>query len=65
MTEDTKHNIDDMCYQSMLQLWRHAQSAHPYFQGEIGDYFSNSMNAKRAIITDEEHTRISKNIGWD
>ncbi len=64
MTEETKGNIDDMNYRSMFQLWRFAPSEHPYFQGEIGAYFTKSMKEKRSKLTDKEHTHTSKEIGW-
>ena len=64
MTDETKQNIDDMHYQSMLQLWRFAKSGHPYFIGETGIYFTDSMKAKRKLITDAQYTAVSKRIGW-
>lgn len=47
MTYKTKNKIDSMDYQSMLELWRFAEIGHPYFTGEIGDYFSQSMSLKK------------------
>ena len=64
MTEETKKNIDNMTYISMLSLWRNAQIGHPYLTGIVGDYFSEVMKNKRAEITAEEHTQASKHIGW-
>jgi len=65
MNNKTKESIDNMSYDSMLYLWRNEPIGHPYFQGETGDYFTSIMKAKRANITDSEHTKTSKNIGWE
>ncbi len=65
MDQCTKNNIDLMVYQMMLQLWRHAPIGHPYMSGEVGEYFSKSMQEKRELIDDAQHTAISKKIGWD
>ena len=64
MNEETKQNIDSMSYQSMLSLWRFSPSGHPYFQGEIGTYFSKVMSEKQKQLPEGEHIRISKAIGW-
>lgn len=65
MTDKAKQDIDDMDYTNMLTLWRYASIGHPYFIGEQGEYFNKIMKEKREKITDGEHTRISKQIGWD
>lgn len=65
MTDETKQTIDNMNYTSMLALWRFAHVGHPYFRDETGNYFNKIMKEKRDKITDEEHTRISKQIGWN
>ena len=69
MNEETKQNIDSMSYQSMLSLWRFSlwrfsSSGHPYFQSEIGTYFSKVMSEKQKQLPEGEHIRISKAIGW-
>lgn len=65
MTQETKRQIDEMKYEDMLCLWRFAPIGHPMFQGETGNYFSESMKLKRSNISDMEHTEISKRIGWN
>jgi hypothetical protein len=62
--ESVKTTIDNMTYESMFSLWRFAKVGHPMFQGETGKYFSEVMKEKRKLISDEEHTRISKDLGW-
>lgn len=57
--------VDAMTYKEMFRLWRFAPSGNKYFVNDhIGRYFSNSMREKRSRITNEEYTRISKEIGW-
>ncbi len=65
MTDEIKRTIDNMNYKGMLQMWRFELSGHPYFEGEVGIYFSNAMRRKKEKLEDGEHTRISKEIGWD
>lgn len=65
MTEETKSNINNMSYESMLSLWRNAPSGHPYFQGDTGDYYSKVMAEKRSKEGNAAHVRASKNIGWN
>ena len=64
INRDTKEAIDNMNYIGMLSLWRNAPSGHPYFEGETGEYFSAVMKNKRDKISDAEHTKASKSIGW-
>jgi hypothetical protein len=64
MTEETKKNIDSMSYESMLSLWRSAPSGHPYFQGEIGQYYKEVMFKKRDA-NPSGAVAASKSVGWD
>ncbi len=64
MTETTKANIDNMSYEDLLSLWRHSPSGHPYFQGDIGDDYSQVMAEKKKAIDSGELVRISKDVGW-
>ena len=64
LLKDVKKSINDMDYMSLLSLWRNAPSGHPYFQGEIGEYYSNVMRRKREEIGNTKHTMTSKKIGW-
>jgi len=63
--EETKKEIDNMDYESMLSLWRFAPVGHPMFQGEIGDYYTKVMREKQSQLANGEHARISKEIGWE
>ena len=65
MKEETKKQIDEMNYESMLSLWRFARAGHPMFQGETGDYYAKVMREKAAKLTNSERTAISKSVGWD
>ena len=62
--DEMKDWIDNASYEALLTKWRFAKTGDPFFVGEIGEYFSEKMNAKRNVIGNEEHVRISKKIGW-
>ena len=63
--DKTKREIDSMTYEKMLRLWRFAPLGDPMFQGETGQYFSEVMKEKKSKLTDCEHVRVSKLIGWE
>jgi len=63
-TKEMKAWIDKAPYQALLEKWRFAPIGSPWFQGEIGDYFSKVMSRKKAEISDAEAVRASKDIGW-
>lgn len=65
MDEKTKAAIDGMTYTDMLRRWRFALTGDPLFQGPSGDYYAERMKKIRAEIGPEEHTRVSKEIGWN
>jgi len=44
---------------SMAALWRRAPAGHPYFQGEVGEYFKKRFKEKGGMTPE-----ISKEIGW-
>lgn len=56
--------IDNASYEELLHKWRFAPISDPFFMGEIGKYYDKVMRRKREEIGDDEHTRISKKIGW-
>ena len=62
-TEEAKKAIDAMSYEQLLRRWRHAPIGDPFFQGEVGKYFSTVMTKKRGEDPDEA-VRASKSIGW-
>jgi hypothetical protein len=57
--------IDNASYYDLLRKWRFAKAGDPYFQGEVGTHYTEVMAAKKKEIGDEEHSRISKEIGWN
>ncbi len=61
--EQMKNQIDKMDYESMLRRWRNAPVGDPFFQGDIGDYYSKVMAKKRSEIGNAVHVAISKKIG--
>lgn len=64
MDESMKNWIDNADYESLLSKWRNAPFGSPFFQGEIGKYYSKVMAEKRSQVGNSEHVRASKNIGW-
>lgn len=64
MDEAMKARIDAMTYEQLLRQWRFAPLGDPMFQGEQGEYYSTRMEDKRLEVGPEEHTRVSKLIGW-
>lgn len=66
MTDDEmKEWIKNASYQEMLEKWRFAPTGDPFFQGEIGKFYSTTMAAKRQEIGLDMASRISKRVGWD
>ncbi len=61
--DDMKNWIDNASYEQLLAKWRHAPVGSPFFQGEMGDYYSDVMAEKRKKVGNAEHVRASKNIG--
>jgi len=59
-----KQWIDSASYEELLRKWRFEPPGSPWFQGEIGDYYSKHMATKRDEIGNGEHVRASKSIGW-
>jgi len=64
MKKELKQEIDNLPYEKMLSLWRHATSGHKYFIGETGKYFAKVLNEKSKKFTHVERVNISKKIGW-
>jgi hypothetical protein len=62
--EEMKKEIDKLDYQSLLSRWRFAPMGSPWFQGEVGKYYSKVMAEKRKRAGDAAHTAASKAIGW-
>ncbi len=65
MDDKTKTLIDDMSYESMLQLWRTAPAGHYMFKDDVGIYYQKVMTEKLKEVGGREHTRASKAIGWN
>lgn len=62
--EEMKEWIDAASYEQLLSKWRNAPAGNPFFQGEIGQYYSRVMAEKRDEVGNAEHVRVSKSIGW-
>jgi len=56
--------IDKMSYYEMLYKWRYESTGSPWARGEVGLYFKKNMDKKKQELSEGEHVRISKEIGW-
>lgn len=56
--------IDTASYEDLLAKWRNAPSGSPYFQGEVGDYYSKVMKQRKSELSHAEQVATSKRIGW-
>ena len=65
MIDKQKDWIDTASYEELLRKWRFASLNDQMFSGDTGIYYQKKMKERREIISDKEHTRISKFIGWD
>lgn len=63
MTEEQKAWIDNASLFQLLRRWRFSDSGDPIFQGEIGEYYSKVMFAKRDADP-AAWTATSKQVGW-
>jgi hypothetical protein len=63
-TEEMKAWIDGASLYELLRKWRFAKIGDPFFQGEVGAYFSNVMFGKRDADP-EAWTAASKAVGWE
>lgn len=63
--EQMKNWIDNASYESLLHKWRFAVVGDPFFQGEIGQYYSKILSERKNALKDGEHSRTSKAIGWE
>ncbi len=61
--QEMKAWIDAAGYEALLQKWRFAPVGSPYFQGDMGDYYAQVMEKKKAATPPGEQVRISKSIG--
>lgn len=63
-TTEMKKWIDEATYEQLLSKWRSAPMGSPWFQGEVGDYYSQKMQERKKQVGDEAHSAASKRIGW-
>lgn len=63
--EQMKQWIDKSGYVELLAKWRFAPVGDPFFQGEVGEYYTQVMKRKRNELSPAEHTAASKQIGWE
>lgn len=63
--EEMKKWIDNASYEELFEKWRNEGSGSPWFEGELGTYYSKVMSKMRKKVGENEHVRISKKIGWN
>jgi hypothetical protein len=63
--QEMREWISKASYETLLRKWRYAPVGDSFFQDDIGDFYSKTMEAKRAILSTQGRTRISKAIGWE
>lgn len=64
LTPANKAHIDGLSYYALLAKWRHAPAGDPWFEGETGTYWADSMR----YLRDQDQgaaVQASKDIGWD
>jgi len=61
---EMKEWIDNASYEQLLSKWRSAPAGSPFFQGEVGDYYSKVMAKKKEAVGHAEAVRSSKSVGW-
>ena len=59
---EQKEWIDKASYYELLKKWRFAPIGDRIFQGELGNYYSDVMAAKRDRCPDP--VMVSKLVGW-
>lgn len=62
--DELKMWIDNATYEQLLSKWRNAPIGSPFFQGEVGKYYTKRMQEKRAEVGHDAHVKASKSIGW-
>lgn len=56
--------IDGATYQQLLSKWRFEPAGSPWFQGEMGDYYTAAMKREREETPPGEQVAASKALGW-
>ena len=65
MSPKQKEWIDNATYTQLLERWRCAPIGDTIFQGEAGQYYSETMRRKRNEAGEKAHVAASKLIGWE
>lgn len=62
--KEMKEWIDNASYKELLFKWRFDPLGSPFFKGDVGMHYDEIMRKKKEEIGQDEHVRISKEIGW-
>lgn len=63
LTPENKAAIDSKSHHELLFRWRFGETGDAWMQGETGKYWGERLGSM-SDIAPEDHTRISKSIGW-
>lgn len=64
MTQEQRERVDSSSYEQLLEHWRNGPIGDDYFHGECGEYYSQTMFKKKALMSPEEQVAASKRVGW-
>lgn len=64
MRQEDKDWIDNASYEQLLHKWRFAPVEDSMFTFETGKYYAQVMGEKKKQISNSEHVKASKSIGW-
>lgn len=56
--------IQTASYEELLYRVRHCPSGSVWFQGEMGDFFFEVLEAKKTLLSDEDVVAANLAIGW-
>ncbi len=63
--QQMKKWIDNASYEQLLSKWRFAPAGDPFFQDEIGNYYSEVMRKKKEECGPDAAVKASKKLGWE
>lgn len=63
-TAEMKKWIVSASYEELLRKWRFEPSGSQWFQGELGEFFSQTMQVKKLSMSEAGPSQASKRVGW-
>ncbi len=62
--EEMKQWVDNATYEMLLLKWRDSPFDDPFFWGEMGEYYLQTIIDKRSEVGEEEHKRVLARLSW-